>query len=279
MKNELNTFLAPVTDWTLGRQPENPSLPKRYVLVTTEGVFYASGQLIHATLPEWISTTATQTMYIGCLNAKNIEVVDVSDCIPEHAEIVPLRQALAMASRQEASVLSSASGLVNWNKRYQYCFSCGDKLAMAGDERAKVCSACDTRCYPHVSPCAIMAVKKGRELLLARNSRFKAGRYSVLAGFVESGESAEEAVHREVFEETGIHVKNVQYMGSQAWPFPSQLMLGFICDYDSGEIVLDPHELEEGGWFDIDNLPDMPPSMSISYYLINEAVRQIREQQ
>ena len=275
MSSELKKFLAPVENLILEYEASDPSLADGYVFVHQEGVVCLDGFLISNSLPDWVSSEAVR-IHLGCFNHKNIGVIDVSQCTPAHIDIIPLRQALSIVSRDELAVLRSAVSLVSWNQRYQFCFSCGVKLVSAKDERAKVCNACNTRCYPHVSPCVIMAVRKDRQILLARSSRFKAGTYSVLAGFIESGESAEEAVHREVLEESGIRVKNLEYMGSQAWPFPSQLMLGFLCDYASGDVKIDLNELESGGWFNVDDLPDMSSRVSISYYLIQEVVRRIK---
>jgi NAD+ diphosphatase len=113
--------------------------------------------------------------------------------------------------------------------------------------------------------------------LLARSARFRSGFFSCLAGFIEVGESAEDTVLREVKEEVGILVNNIRYLKSQSWPFPSQLMLGFIADYQSGEIVPEPGEIEEAGWYDIDNLPNVPiPGISVAGELIEHYVAQAR---
>jgi NAD+ diphosphatase len=115
-------------------------------------------------------------------------------------------------------------------------------------------------------------VTNGNEILLARNNMFPEGLFSVLAGFVEVSESAEETVQREVLEEVGVNVKNIKYYGSQPWPFPSQLMLGFSCEYDSGDIVLDKNEIAEANWYKYDKLPYVPPTTSLSGQLINSFV-------
>ena len=133
--------------------------------------------------------------------------------------------------------------------------------------------ACGLASYPRISPAAIVAIVRrdehGERILLARNHRFPPGRYSVLAGFVEPGESLEMCAQREVFEEVGIRIKNVRYFGSQPWPFPNSLMLGFTAEYESGEIRLEESELADAQWFSVSNFPSLPPKMTIARKLID----------
>lgn len=170
-----------------------------------------------------------------------------------------------------------AAQLVRWNKSHAYCGQCGRPTADKADERAKECKDCNLIFYPRLSPAIIVAVMKDGKLLLARSGRFPAGFYSVLAGFVEPGETLEECVVREVFEEVGIWVKNVRYFGSQPWPFPDSLMLGFTAEYSHGEITLDPSEIVDAGWFAADDLPDIPPKISIARRLIDWYVEQYEQ--
>jgi NAD+ diphosphatase len=138
-------------------------------------------------------------------------------------------------------------------------------------EMAMHCHTCQHRSYPRVSPCIIVAIRRDNQILLAQGERQKeSGFFSILAGFVESGETLEQAVHREVFEEVGIKVKNVEYFSSQPWPFPHSLMVGYIAEHDSGDIVVDGKEIIEADWFNIDNLPIVPPKFSIAGRLIEE---------
>ena len=124
-----------------------------------------------------------------------------------------------------------------------------------------------------------MLVVDGERILLARNARYRTGFYSCLAGFIEVGESAEDTVKREVKEEVGVEVNNIRYFKSQSWPFPSQLMLGFFANYESGDIVPEPGEIEEAGWYDIDNLPKVPSAqISVAGELIEHYVRQMKSQ-
>jgi NAD+ diphosphatase len=123
--------------------------------------------------------------------------------------------------------------------------------------------------YPRLSPAIIVAVLKNKQVLLARNKRFKLPFYSVLAGFVEPGETIEECVQREIREEVGITVKNIRYFGSQPWPFPNSLMIAFVADYADGEITIDGSEIIDAAWFSKDDLPQIPPTISIARQLID----------
>jgi NAD+ diphosphatase len=133
----------------------------------------------------------------------------------------------------------------------------------------KRCTGCAAEHFPHIHPCAIVLVRKGNELLLTRKAEWPAGRYSLVAGFLDFGESLEECAIREVREETGIMIENVRYVGSQNWPFPAQLMAGFVADCAGGEITVDTNELEDARWFHLDALPLLPPKRSIARWIID----------
>ena len=159
--------------------------------------------------------------------------------------------------------------IVAWNRTHQYCSQCGQRTKPHERDRALVCPDCGLQSYPRLSPAIIVLVERERQLLLARSPRFPKGRYSVIAGFVEPGETLEEAVVRELREEVGIEVDNIRYFGSQSWPFPNSLMLGFTAEHVAGEICIDDHEIEDAGWFSPDDLPDLPDGISISRKLID----------
>ena len=137
-------------------------------------------------------------------------------------------------------------------------------------DRAMACPSCHLISYPRLSPSIIVLVTKGEEMLLARNANWPAKMYSTLAGFVEPGESIEQTVHREVFEEVGLKVKSLRYFGSQSWPFPNSLMLGFHAEYAGGDIVCQPEEIADAQWFAKDSMPQTPPKTAISGWLIEE---------
>lgn len=171
------------------------------------------------------------------------------------------------------SIAGRGIQVVAWDRTHRFCGQCGAPTENEPHERAKRCPACGLIGYPRLSPAIIIAVVRksdqGDRLLLARNHRFPTGRYSVIAGFVEPGETLEECAQREVCEEVGIRIRNVRYFGSQPWPFPNSLMIAFTAEYDGGEIVLEESEIAEAGWFPIDALPEIPPRMSISRRLID----------
>jgi len=159
--------------------------------------------------------------------------------------------------------------IVDWDRTHQFCSRCGSPVKTKNDERAKICPNCGLLSYPRLSPAIIVAVLKDNAILLAHNGRFAPGYYSVLAGFVEPGETFEECVKREVKEEVGIEVKNIRYFGSQPWPFPHSIMVGFIADYDRGEITIDGTEIKDAKWFEAHSLPLIPGKISIARQLID----------
>ncbi len=172
------------------------------------------------------------------------------------------------------AIAARAVQIIEWDRTHQYCGHCATPTTQLPTERAKRCPSCGLRQYPQLSPAVIMLVYKEDKVLLARAPRFRAGMYSVLAGFVEPGESLEETVAREVREEVGIEVKNIRYFGSQPWPFPKSLMVGFVAEYAGGELTPDLEEIEAADWFARDNLPPVPGELSIAWKLIDWFVRQ-----
>lgn len=180
----------------------------------------------------------------------------------------PLRHLLLSEDNEIFALAGRACQVHHFLCTHQFCGRCGQPMQEAENELAMHCPACELVSYPRISPCIIVAIYRGQEILLARGRRHPEGLFSVLAGFVESGESLEQALHREVFEEAGISVTDVQYRFSQPWPFPHSLMAGFTARWDSGELNFDPEELLEGGWFDVRSLPQTPPPGTIAARLI-----------
>jgi NAD+ diphosphatase len=162
-----------------------------------------------------------------------------------------------------------AKSILNWRVSHKFCQCCGKKLDEHPLLSARICPDCKTIAFPRIEPCIIVLVTKGDKILLARHVQRNQDIYACIAGFIEAGESAEHAVEREIFEETGIKVKNIKYRGSQSWPFPDQLMLGFSAEYESGDIVLQKEELSDAQWFDRNNCPASPKPGSIAYQLIH----------
>ncbi|GAC13648.1 NAD(+) diphosphatase [Aliiglaciecola lipolytica] len=163
-----------------------------------------------------------------------------------------------------------------FRRTHRFCGQCGSTMQQVDWEMATQCFNCHHRCYPRVSPCIIVSIRKGDKILLAQGKAQRERKiFSTLAGFVESGESLEQAVHREVFEEVGIKIKNIEYFDSQPWPFPHSLMMGFIAEHDSGEIEVDGDEILEAHWYEADKLPLTPPTISIAGQLIKETLSRI----
>jgi len=180
-----------------------------------------------------------------------------------------LRQVYGRLDETLFWIAARAVQIIDWDRTHRFCGRCGIELKMKTTERAKECPQCGLLHFPRLAPAIIVLVERGNELLLARSRHFLPGMYSVLAGFVEPGESLEEAVVREVKEEVGVDVKDIKYFGSQPWPFPHSLMIGFTATYAGGQISLDDSEIEEAGWFTADNLPRIPGKISIARKLID----------
>jgi NAD+ diphosphatase len=160
--------------------------------------------------------------------------------------------------------------MMNLTMKNKYCGACGTPMRDHAADRARLCPECGNTIYPVLAAAVIVAVEKDGMLLLGRNVNFPPERYSVLAGFVEPGETLEDAVRREVYEESRVSVKNVRYFGNQPWPFPNSMMFGFNADWESGEPTPDGHEITDVRWFEPTSLPNLPPPISISRKLIND---------
>ncbi len=182
---------------------------------------------------------------------------------------IPLRTLLGHSSGEiQKSVVTALQG-VQWESVSQYCGKCGGLLMYSRqDTKGKECVKCSTVFFPKYSPAVMALIWRGEELLLARAAHFKPGVYSALAGFIDAGETAEEALHREVKEEVGLEVTNLEYFGTQSWPFPDSFMIAFTAEYLSGELQVDNKELEDAQWFHLKTLPQLPTSASISRRLI-----------
>ncbi|WP_136246738.1 NAD(+) diphosphatase [Halomonas borealis] len=185
------------------------------------------------------------------------------------------REWLARLPESWFALVSTALQVGAWLRHHRFCGSCGAPASRLDHEFAMRCGHCGHRNYPRISPCIITLVTHGESLLLARNSRFPPRRYSTLAGFIEPGESAEQAVHREVFEEVGVTVGRLRYFQSQAWPFPHSLMLGYFAEAASRRIRIDGHEISDAAWFSPRQLPQLPPAYSISRALIDTHLAEV----
>ena len=194
---------------------------------------------------------------------------------PISGEEAPLRQMVGLRASfdllpfEEYYQAGKAFQILNWDQNTRYCPSCGVPTKQISDI-GKKCPECRQEFYPHISPAIIVRIRKEESILMVRAKNFRGSYYGLVAGFLEAGETLEECVHREVMEETGIRIKNLKYFGSQPWPYPSGVMIGFTADYESGEIKLQDEELSAGAFFRKDNLPEIPKKLSLARKLIDD---------
>jgi NAD+ diphosphatase len=192
---------------------------------------------------------------------------------PAGMRFVRLRGTHALLPPELWRMAGRASQIVEWERAHRFCGRCGGRTVASGEALARRCTNCGSLHYPRLAPAVLVSVTRGDRLLLARSPHFPAGMYSTLAGFVEPGESLEEAAIREVREEVGIEIAGLRYFGSQPWPFPSSLMVAFTADYAGGELLPDALEIEEAAWFAADALPAVPPALSLAREMIDAFVR------
>jgi NAD+ diphosphatase len=209
-------------------------------------------------------------LYLGSLQDRPCYAARLKphDPLPVDCEWLDLRALAGMISDELFWIAGRANHLLDWDQTHRYCGRCGGPTKDKSDERAKICPDCNLVNYPRLSPAVIVAVIREDQILLARNKHFRAPFHSVLAGFVEPGETLEQCVRREIKEEVGLEVRNIRYFGSQPWPFPNSLMVGFVADHAAGEIAIDRKEIIEAGWFSADALPRTPSGISIASRLI-----------
>ena len=192
---------------------------------------------------------------------------------PSYGAAVDLFSYFGRSTEVEWAIAGRAVQIAEWARTHRFCGRCGTPTELSATDRSMKCPACGLMAYPRLAPAMITLVTRGegdeQEALLARGVQFRAPMYSCLAGFVEPGESLEQAVVREVREEVGIEVGNVRYWGSQPWPFPHSLMIGFQAEWVSGDIVCDPAEILDAQWYRRDSLPNIPPRISIARKLID----------
>ncbi|CAG1007679.1 NAD+ diphosphatase [Myxococcaceae bacterium] len=228
---------------------------------------------------EALGLAQIRSQYVGLLDEVPVFSVELADGV-EAPPGMTFRDLRSLYGRLEDALHEAASRavqLVEWDRTHQFCGACGTATLALEQERARSCPACGLSQFPRLSPAVIVSVERDDEILLGRSPHFPPGIYSVLAGFVEPGESAEDAVRREVEEESGILVDRIRYFASQAWPFPHSLMLGFTARFEAGEIRLGD-ELEDAAFFCFDELPrTFPGNVSISQWLIGDFVRRMRE--
>ena len=183
------------------------------------------------------------------------------------------RSLLASSNDEDTQLLIlRAIHWLTWDANHQFCSRCGGSLQKVIDIAEKTCTLCALSAFPNLSPAIMILIQRENEILLARSAHFKSGIYSALAGFIDIGETAELAIHREVKEEVGLEISNIEYFGTQSWPFPGSFMIAYTAKYLRGELTIDPNEIEDAKWFNINNLPDIPSFPSISRSLIESVI-------
>jgi NAD+ diphosphatase len=219
---------------------------------------------------------SARRLHLGFLDGRPCFASELSDdsAVPEGMTFQGLRRLFGILDETAFKVAGLGLQLLHWDKARRFCGRCGEPTRNKADERAKICTACSEVDYPRISPAVIMAVIRNGRILLARTGRYPNRKlYSVLAGYVEPGETLEEAVRRELQEEVTIEAGNIRYFGSQPWPCSGSLMVAFTADYAGGEIQEDGREILHAAWFSPEDLPEIPAWGSISRQLIDWFIR------
>lgn len=221
--------------------------------------------------PRALGFEVTEEHYLGRLGDLDVHAASLAEdaALPEASSRHELISLYGTLPETLHALAGRAVQVVEWSRTHRFCGACGAATVPSETARSRVCPSCRLEAFPRLSPAIIVAVERGDEILLARSPHFPKGIHSVLAGFVDLGESVEDAVRREVMEEVGLEIDNVRYFSSQPWPYPNSLMLGFQADYVSGEITPQPGEIEEAAFYRFDAMPStFPGKMSISQWLI-----------
>lgn len=221
--------------------------------------------------PDELGLSTVRHHYLGTLDGRDCFSAELSDpCdVPEGIIFEGLWKLYGHLEESLYKVAVMAIQIVDWDRTHRFCGKCGEQTINKKDTRAKECPECGFTMFPRISPAVIVLVEHEDMVLLARANRFQGDWYSVLAGFVEPGETLEETVQREIKEEVGIDVDDIRYFGSQPWPFPDSLMIAFTASYAGGEIKVDGEEIAAAGWFKAGSLPEIPGSISIARKLID----------
>ncbi|MCP4338078.1 MAG: NAD(+) diphosphatase [Desulfobulbaceae bacterium] len=225
--------------------------------------------------PEKLGITPKFSQFLGKYGTTNCFVAEVENLttLPPSMQFKGLRALFGTVDDDLFILAGRAMQILHWHKEHRFCGKCGTAMKNRDTELAKICPACSFVSFPRLSPAVIMSVVRGDQILLGRAPRFPPGMYSTLAGFVEPGETLEEAVKREVREEVNVRINNIKYVASQPWPFPHSIMIGFSASYVDGDIKVDDHELEDARWFSVRELPALPSKITIARLLIDNFIQ------
>lgn len=218
-----------------------------------------------------IAISEVRKQYLGTLMGRGCWSAELAEDVapPPGMRLEGLRRLHPLLDESLYAMAGRAAQIVAWDRDHQHCGRCGTPTTPLAGERARHCPGCGLTAFPRLSPAVIVLITRDEHILLARGRHFPEAFYGIIAGFVEPGESLEEAVQREVAEEVGLTISDVRYFASQPWPYPHALMIGFTASYAGGEIVLEETELVDAGWFEIDDLPRIPAKLSIARRLID----------
>ncbi len=222
--------------------------------------------------------TIIRKIYLGTLQEHPCYAAEVEESnYPQDWSFMDLRSAYSFLEEDIYLLGGRAIQIINWDKNHQFCGKCGTPTETMDTEMAKFCPECGFTSFTRLSPAVITAIIKEGKLLMAKHTYHRSNMYGLIAGFVEAGETLEEAVQRETMEEVGLKVKNVKYFGSQPWPFPHSLMIGFTAEYESGDIEVDGEEIAHAKWFEVNDLPEIPSKISIAGELIDWYIQNFSE--
>jgi NAD+ diphosphatase len=222
-----------------------------------------------AELAPWLEPPSVRHL-LGRFGAGNAYGIAANSNVTTSSALrfAPVRSLFGALDQPTLDLVGRALALTEFETTHRFCGRCGGPTEPSSVDRARRCPRCDLSFYPRIPPAVITLIERDGQLLLARSARFPAGMFSAVAGFVEVGESLEEAAVREVREEVGVEVGELRYFASQPWPFGRSLMVGFFARYQSGEIVVDGEEIAEARFFDVEQLPLLPPPISIARKMI-----------
>lgn len=241
-----------------------------WIISCEHKVWLPGGELPHGNATDF-GVVDLRGVVIGQWQGESVWLI----CASRPRDMLSLRQLL-----NEESGLFQLAGrgvqLAEFYRSHKFCGYCGHEMHTSRSEWAMLCEHCHERYYPQIAPCIIVAIRRDDKILLAQHTRHRNGIYTVLAGFVEVGETLEQTVVREVMEESQIKVKNLHYVASQPWPFPQSLMMAFTAEYAGGDIAIDTKELLDAGWFRYDALPKLPPVGTVARRLIEDTVARCR---
>jgi len=244
------------------------------IVVSTQGLL--SGE--HALLDH---IEDERVLHLGRLGDVPVYAAQLNETVhlPEGHRALGLRDLFGRLSEEHYALAGYSAQMLLWQKQANYCMVCGQPLTPLPNEWGKKCPACGYTIYPPVSPCTITLIHDGERMLMTHKDGW-GSRYGLVAGFVEPGESLEESLVREVREEVGVEVSEIDYFRSQPWPYPHQVMCGYFAKYVSGEVAIDKNELDDARWFTVDEIlggtPTIPPPLSIARQLINHWVKGLR---